>query len=267
MMAVLGFYNAQLRASLALMFQYRVAMAIWMIGLIIEPVIYLAVWATVANSNDGVVGNFTVGDFAAYYIVVLVVQHFTQIWHMWEYDYVIRQGILSGRMLRPIHPIHRDAAENIAYKIIMLPIVIVAIVILVIAFRPVFAPPLWSALAFIPSLILSAVLTFLLGWALAMAAFWTTRIMAINQTYFIMMFFFSGQIAPLELIPPFLQAVANVLPFRWMLSFPVELAMGRLSAEQAVSGFLMQALWVLIALGVMRLAWTRGVKRYAAFGG
>ena len=74
-----------------------------------------------------------------------------------------------------------------------------------------------------------------------MAAFWTTRIGAINQTYFVMMLFLSGQIAPLTLFPYPLQTVAAVLPFRWMISFPVELLLGRLTPVEALTGLGVQA--------------------------
>jgi len=46
-------YLAYLKTSLAQMFQYRVGMAIYMIGRIIEPIIYLVVWTTVASSRGG----------------------------------------------------------------------------------------------------------------------------------------------------------------------------------------------------------------------
>jgi ABC-2 type transport system permease protein len=129
------------------------------------------------------------------------------------------------------------------------------------------AVTLEGVLGFIGALILAAWLAFMLGWAVAMAAFWTTRIMAINQMYFVAMFFFSGQIAPLELLPGVLQTAANILPFRWMVSFPVEVFMGRLSGSDVLVGFGLQILWIALSTGLVALAWSRGVRRYSAVGG
>ena len=84
-------------------------------------------------------------------------------------------------------------------------------------------------LAFIPALLLAFLVRFLLEWTLALAAFWTTRVNAINQVYFVLMLFLAGQIAPLTLFPRWIQVVADILPFRWMLGFPVELVLGRLT--------------------------------------
>ena len=55
-------------------------MAIWLIGMIIEPVMYLVVWQTVASGEGGSVGGYTMGDFAAYYITLMVVTHLTFTW-------------------------------------------------------------------------------------------------------------------------------------------------------------------------------------------
>jgi ABC-2 type transport system permease protein len=267
MIALLGYYRAQIRLNLIVQMEYRVAMFIWMIGLILEPVIYLSVWTTVAEANGGEVGGFTAQGFAAYYIVMLVVQHMTQVWHMWEYDFLIRQGVMSARLLRPLHPFHRDATDNIAYKFFMLVVIVPAIALLALVFHPALAPPGWALAAFVPALLLAGVLSFVMGWTLALAAFWTTRMVAINQTYFIAMFFFSGQIAPLALMSSFVQAVSVVLPFRYVVAFPIELLLGRLTLAEAAQGFAGQLIWLVIYAGLMRLVWRAGMRRYTAMGG
>jgi ABC-2 type transport system permease protein len=264
---MMSFYQAQFKNSLAIQLQYRVAMGIWMIGLVLEPVIYLSVWTSIAQSNGGSVGGFTTGDFAAYYIVLLILQHFTQSWDMWQFEYLIKMGGMSERLLRPVHPIHRDAASNLSYKVLMLVVVVPALIILVIVFRPTFNTELWAVLAFIPAVVLGGILAFLMGWVIALSAFWTTRTFAVNQTYFISMFFFSGQIAPLELLPSGIQSIAYIMPFRWFVSFPTELFLGRLTPEQALGGFVAQILWITVAYFLMQLVWKAGVRQYTAMGG
>jgi ABC-2 type transport system permease protein len=267
MLALIAYYQQRIKTSFIVQSQYRVALAIWMIGLVLEPVIYLVVWRTVAESSGGQVGGFTPGGFAAYYIVLMVVMHLTQIWHMWEMEYLIRDGTMSGRLLRPIHPIHQDVSENIAYKVLMLIVVIPATLFLVVVFQPDIQTSLWDALLFMPAILLAAVLAFIVGWVVALAAFWTTRTLAINEFYFISMFFFAGQVAPLDLLPDFIRRVADLLPFRWMLSFPVELFLGRLTPQEALEGFSAQVIWIGLAWLALRWVWTQGVRRYGAVGG
>lgn len=261
------YYRAQIKTSFAVQFQYRVAMAIWMIEIVLAPTIYLVVWTTVARSSGGMVGGFAPADFAAYYIVLMVVQHLTQIWHMWEYEYLIREGGMAQRLLRPVHPINEDISQNISYKVLMLVVLFPAVVIVSLLFQPVFHTPWWSLIAFVPSVVLGAALAFVVGWMLAMAAFWTTRIVAINNFYFISMLFFSGYIAPLNLLPEFMQQVAALLPFRWMMAFPVELALGRVSPDSVLPAFLVQIIWLLCGIVLLRWVWRAAVKRFSSVGG
>ena len=51
------------------------------------------------------------------------------------------------------------------------------------------------------------------------------------------MLFLSGQMVPLSLLPAPVQALAAVLPFRWMVSFPVELLLGRVSPQDTLAGY------------------------------
>ena len=108
---------------------------------------------------------------------------------------------------------------------------------------------------------------FLVEWTLALAAFWTTRVGAINQGYYVAALFLSGQVAPLVLFPASVRAVAAVLPFRWMISFPAELLLGRLTPAQAAAGLAIQAGWLGLALLILKLVWRAGVRRFTAVGG
>ena len=69
-----------------------------------------------------------------------------------------------------------------------------------------------------------------------------------------------------SLLPEALQTFAAWSPFPWMVHFPVELILGRLTPAQTVHGFTMQALWITVGFLVMQLAWGRATSRYSAVG-
>ncbi len=263
---LLRLYGQQFKTTFASMVQYRISLFIWMISQVLEPLVYLIVWSTVSNGSGGSVGGYTAQGFAAYYLALMLVNQFTYTWIMWEYEYRVRQGLLSFALLKPVHPIHSDIADNLSSKLITLPILMVVAGGLALIFHPAAAFTFWAGLAFIPALILAFLVRFLLEWTLALAAFWTTRVNAINQVYFILMLFLAGQIAPLSLFPQWLQIVADILPFRWMLGFPVELLLGRLSPIQAVVGLGAQSAWVIVSLVLIRVIWRAGVRVYSAVG-
>jgi ABC-2 type transport system permease protein len=264
--SLLRLYAQQFKTTFASMVQYRASLFIWMIAQVLEPLVYLIVWSTVSNGSGGSVGGYTAQGFAGYYLALMLVNQVTYTWIMYEYEYRVRQGTLSFALLKPVHPIHSDISDNLSSKLVTLPILLVVAGVLAWIFHPTAALTLWAGLAFIPALILAFLVRFLLEWTLALAAFWTTRVNAINQVYFILMLFLAGQIAPLTLFPNWIQILADILPFRWMLGFPVELVLGRLTQLQALEGLAVQAAWVIISLVLVRVVWRAGVRVYSAMG-
>ena len=103
-------------------------------------------------------------------------------------------------------------------------------------------------------------------WTLALAAFWTTRVGAINRVYYVALLFLSGQMAPLALLPQPIRILASVLPFRWITSFPVELLLGRVGWQEALTGLGIQAAWIIVCLVLLRLVWKAGVRVFTAVG-
>jgi ABC-2 type transport system permease protein len=248
------------------MLQYRASLVIWMIGHVLEPLVYLIVWSIVSNTSGGSVGDYTTREFAGYFILLMLVNHVSYTWIMYEFEYRVREGILSFALLKPVHPIHSDIADNVSSKLITLPFMLLIAAGLAVIFHPSVSPAPWAIAACIPVLLLAFLVRFLLEWTLAQAAFWTTRVSAINQIYFVLMLFLSGQIAPLKLFPSLIQAVASLLPFRWIISFPVELLLGRLTPVEVLTGLGAQAIWLVISFILVRIVWRAGVRIYSAVG-
>jgi ABC-2 type transport system permease protein len=239
---------------------------IWVVTSVIQPLVMIVVWQTVAGPT-GQVGGYSAGQFVTYFAIMMVVEHLTFIWLMWEFEWRIREGAFSPLLLRPIHPIHKDIIDNVSYKVIGLFGVVPAAVLLMIVFggdlsgiRPI------QVLAFIPALIGAAVLRFAIEWVLALSAFWLTKVSALNNLYFSVQLFLGGGFAPLAVMPVAFATVAQWAPFSWSLSFPVEVMMGRRTGLDILYGYAMQAGWIIVALIVLRLVWSRALLRYTAVG-
>lgn len=266
MIDLLVLYRAQFKTTIAEQFQYRGALVIWILGLILEPVIYLSVWSTVARSQGGAVDSFTASDFAAYYLIAMLVDHAAFTWVMWEMEFWIRQGNLSPLLVRPVHPIHRHIANNLTFKLLTAAVIIPVVLILSLVFRPHFTITLQSLAVFVPVLLLAMALRFCIEWTLASTAFWITRINAINQIYFVSFLFLSGFAVPLPLLPGPVQTLAQWLPFYRVLGFPVDVLLGRLTSEQIATGIAAQIGWLVIAVILLNVTWARGVRQYSAVG-
>lgn len=266
MQHLLSIYRAQFRITFATQLQYRAELLIWLIGMILEPVIYLVVWSAVSTAKGGAVDGFGPREFAAYFIVSMLVNFITFDWHMWEMEFRIRDGSFSPLLLRPVHPIHADMASNITYKILMLAVMLPVAAALAYAFDAPIHPSAATVGCFIPAILLAWLLRSVLEWTMALVAFWTTRVLAINRIYFSANVFLSGRMAPLVLLPATLGAVAAYLPFRWSVAFPTELLLGRIPLDEVPRGLLMQCGWIAVCLVLLMVVWKRGVRHYAGVG-
>jgi hypothetical protein len=72
---MVDFYLTTMRTQVQTQFQYRATTYMYLVGMVAEPVIYLVVWTTIADSHGGSVQGITSGEFAAYYIVWTLIPH------------------------------------------------------------------------------------------------------------------------------------------------------------------------------------------------
>lgn len=262
----LNLYSAMFKVSFLGQIQYRASGFIWMIGGIIYPVIFLVVWGAAADAKGGNVEGITPEQFAAYYITFMVVNQMTFTWIMNVFQFRIQFGSMSMELLRPIHPIHVDITDNVAYKLFNLVITIPAVVVLWYLFSPEFSVTMNSFLIALPALILAFMGRFCLEWALSLAAFWLTRITALNESYFALRMLGSGQVAPLSIMPGWAAALAWGSPFYWTTGFVVDVFLGRLPSDEIWIGYGMQILWLFISFAFMAFLWRIAIKTFSAVG-
>ncbi len=264
--ALADVYVTEMRIAIAEQFQYRVANYLYMIGMIAEPVIYLVVWSTIAEQQGGEIGGYSPGRFAAYYIVWTLVRNMNIIFTPYGWEWRIRQGELSGMLLRPLHPIHWDIGYFAGWKVVVIVLWLPLAAILSLIFQPELAFSLVEVAVFAVAIWGAYLIRTVLYWLLGMVSFWTTRVGPLYEIVFTAELLLSGRLVPLGLMPDWAQAIATVLPFQWTFGYPIEALVGGLPPERLFGGLAMQALWIVIGAVAIRLIWPIAVRRYGAVG-
>ncbi len=231
----------------------------------IPPLIYLFVWSTAAGETT--ISGFSRGQFIAYYLVLILVNQVTYAQTNWTVGDMIRTGQFNQILLRPLSPIFDAVASEFAGKVVYLLFDIPVVLLFAIWLKPEFSFSLTNTLAFVPALLLAWALRFFWGYWLALLAFWSSRADALLALQDTLIFLLAGQVAPVALLPGALQTLATGLPFRYMVSFPVEVLLGHVPAEELPQAFAIQIAWFGVALGLYLLVWKRGLSRYSAIGG
>lgn len=264
--SLVDFYATTMRTAIQANFQYRADTFLYMTGTIIEPVVYLVVWTTVARSQGGDVAGITAGEFAAYYIVWTLVRQFNLAFTPYGWEWRIREGRVSANLLRPIHPIHYDIAEFAGWKFVNVAVWIPVAGLLVLIFRPTVDPGVDDVLVFLAALWGAFLLRSLNLWTVGLVSFWTTRTAPVFELYILVELLLSGRLAPLAVMPDWAESIADVLPFKWTFGFPIEALVGDLATRELLTGLAVQTAWIVAMWGAMSFVWRRAVRRYSAVG-
>ena len=257
-------YAALLRRAVGLMLEYRASIVIWMLTGIM-PLVMLAVWYSLAE--DGPIAGYSQNDFVSYYLLMLLVRQLTNVWVIWELDYEIRHGDLSVKLLHPINPIHEYIASHLADKVIRLWILVPLGIVAWLIFPTIHydLTPLTLALLLV-ALVAAWILRFLSQYCFGILAFWISEAITLNDIWFAGMLMLGGVVAPLDLFPAQVKVIADYLPFRFMLSFPVEIVSGRMTTSDLLIGLVMMTFWVVFFIVVYRWLWSKGIRQFSAFG-
>lgn len=247
--------------------QYRANLLMYLLYWLVSPIIYLAVWTSIANVK-GSVNGFTANDFVTYYMVLLICDQITSNIVIHTFAYKIQDGSLSGELIKPIHPLLTNGlVNNIAFKMLTIMGLIPIWIILFFLFKPDFSGvSLSGILLSIPAMILGFFIGYLLSAAITSLAFWTTRVYSIHEFYFAIILLFSGQFVPLPLMPKVIQDIAQFLPFQLFMYYPIQLILGKLSVEQIIQGYVMAGVWLVISILFFNWVWRNGIKQYSAVG-
>ena len=255
-----------MRTQISSQFQYRAAAYMYLLGMVAEPVIYLVVWTTIAEDSGGTVGGLTTGELAAYYIVWTFVRNMNLVFTPFGWEWRIRDGELSGWLLRPLHPIHYDIAGFAGAKLPWLLFYLPIGVVLTLLFDPTFDVRAAEIAVFAVAIWGAYLIRSFNQAALGMVCFWTTRVSALFSLYIMVELLLSGRLVPMTLMPDWVQTLAWFLPFQWTFFFPIETLVGDYSNAELLRGLGMQVFWILAGIGIFSLVWRRAVRHYTAVG-
>ena len=259
----LAIARALTSVALAAYFTYRAEMAVWVLAGTL-PLFLMLVWMQLAES--GAVAGFSRAGFAAYFLSAFFVRHMTPFLAVRELDRQIRLGELVRHLMRPLDPYWHSLVDQIVDALYRLPVVlpIVAIGLALTGGWRTFAPDsAWLvALAVLGAMALHFHLTYCLG----LVAFWTDKSVALEELYGTGYFVFGGGFMPVGLMPPAVTALLAWTPFPYIIDLPVEALLGHISGPALNAALIHQWSWIVLLIGLSRLLWRRGLRRYDAAG-
>jgi len=118
------------------------------------------------------------------------------------------------------------------------------------------------------SLLMAAVLVFALDVLVGASAFWFDEVSGFDRARRLIVGVLSGVVVPLALMPGWAAGVVAVQPFRFTVSFPLEVLLGSggVADQSLAAGFCWQAGWTAAFVAAAAAVWRLGLRSYSAAG-
>jgi ABC-2 type transport system permease protein len=129
-----------------------------------------------------------------------------------------------------------------------------------------FPDPL-TFVCYLVSLLLAFLIGFFFEACMGMAGFWLLEVTSLLWIVTTLNYFISGQMIPLDLLPPFWAGLLKALPFQYLAYFPAVIFLGKMQGAELAQGLAMQFVWAIVFVFLTRWMYNRGLRRYSAFGG
>jgi ABC-2 type transport system permease protein len=245
---------------------YRVEGAIWFLYDLLPPLIILATWLAAYRDMDSI-GGYSLGSMLVYYIGVIGLRALITTHQEYAINYDVRHGDLANLLVKPVNLWLYWLANEAAWKVWRLALVTPVTLALALWFRDEIAWPTPAALA--PALlacVFAFALCFLLKQCLGYLSFWFIQLDGVIQAYELCSILLSGELLPIDLLPPAWQTIAQALPFAYLYYFPLQVALGKATGAALWTGLAIQAGWI-AAVGLLSMAlWRRGLRHFEGVG-
>ncbi len=233
---------------------------------IMAMVVLYFFWQAV-YANGGALGGLTFQQTINYVVLAQLLMPLIDNNLIFNFGWMIREGQVAIDLLRPMDLQARfyvDSAGSLALNLLIkTPLLIIAVIF----FQVQLPRDVLTWLVFLVSLILGHAVMFFFDWIFSCLAFYSTETWGLSVVRVAVVTFFSGAIVPLPMMPPWLQAIANVLPFAQSIYVPVSFLSGVTPISAAPQAWLIQLAW-LIGLGaISRVVFRRSLRQVTVQGG
>lgn len=269
-MRKLRLYWVYLKAEWQMFLEYRGDIFIFTLDGIVAPLVGLSVWLSISAGNANLA--LSSSQLVFYFLTVFMVSTSTSAWGAYFIAEDIRKGDFSKYLTKPFGMFEDYAIRNIAEKIHKLIFIFLVNIILIFIFYKSFDLSqihinLFSVTLFTISLFMGAIMYFLMDIIIGICAFWFQDIDFLRGIHSMARDLLSGKVIPLVLMPSSLSVLLIYSPYRYVVSFPVEIMLGKLTNEQLVVGFMTEISWLSLFLIIYKFLFAKGIKTYQGSGG
>jgi len=247
-------------------FMHKEQLLVWIIADIIKITGLCFVWAASAK----VTGNIDQGYIISYYVLMVLVGKLMQDITPENGIRQILNGKFSNSLLKPTSYLTEYLGSNIGSNLFRLIVSIPAFGLgmyitnrlgfWIIDFNP------YLIFLGVLAVVLGFLINFFLGNIFALLAFYNKNMIGMRIFYYNIAALFSGEFVPFAALPMVALYAVQVLPFRYTLSFPIEILLGRMTNYDIGLGFVIGIVWLIALYILYSIFFKISIKKYASEG-
>jgi ABC-2 type transport system permease protein len=224
-----------------------------------------------AYAGKETIGGFSFEETMGYFLLLVLATYLIGAFNEdYQIGEEIRGGTINQFLTKPIdYYVYRMtlffASRAVSGVIVLAPLVL--LFPLLGDFLPTDVEA-WRWVAAVPAFLLAAMIQFSIAYCFGLLAFWFLEIQGFVILSYAIETLLSGQIFPLDLMPPVIYRISQWLPFYYQAYFPVGVVTGRIETFAEVQqGLAIQLGWTLLFVIGARVLWRAGLRRHTAVGG
>lgn len=228
------------------------------------------IWRAIFAVRQEEIGGYNQQEMIFYFLLMLFVESLvTPTEDEWRIAAEIREGQISALIVKPLNHLAYRMGLFVSYRALYTAITLPVVALLFLWWREYLVLPTHASTwpVFALSTAMAALIQFFIAYSLAMLAFWILEISTVIFIIYSFEYFLSGQVFPLDILPPGMQTFLKYCPFTYELFFPVQIYLERVQGSALWQGLIIQAAWVVLTFTLARTLWKAGVRRYQAVGG
>lgn len=245
-------------------FQERARSFVWFLLSLFGPLMMILFWRG-ANISSA---SFTAISSYYFFLVVgasLLMSHSEENIALID----IQEGRLVTYLLKPLPYFILKWIEELPYRLLQGAFGITTVVLFFIIFHIHLSIMRLNVANILLSIVIIALAISLVQtykMCLGFISFWTMDTYGIFQFSEMIIFVFAGFIVPLSFYPTPVALISYILPFSYMIYFPVASVAGFFSTNQLLLIVLGQSIWIILFSLLYKILWKNGVKAFTGVG-
>lgn len=269
-MSALNKYKQIFKISFAQDFAYKTSFIMWRVRNVLQLFLVFFLWDAIFLGRETEIFGYDKTRILTYVFALLIIKALVLSAKATSVAVEISEGKLSFFLLKPINYFKYWLTRDLSSKFLNLSFALFETFILFLILKPPFflQTNIVSLLSFVVAILLAIFIYFVIIFIVSFLPFWAPEVSWGGHflVTVVLVEFLSGALFPLDVLPVNLQNILNLTPFPYLIFFPLQVYLGKITGGALFKGMFVGVFWAIFLYWVMNKLWKKGLKVYEGHG-